>query len=78
MIVAGSRAKLYGVNRKGLQRLGFSKEKLDGLKKAYRIIWRDNTLFSEGVKKAREQLTPFPELDMLLDFLESSKRGVLR
>jgi len=30
------------------------------------------------VKKARQELTPFPELDMLLDFVESSKRGVLR
>jgi UDP-N-acetylglucosamine acyltransferase len=78
MIVAGPRAKLYGVNRKGLQRLGFSKEKLDGLKKAYSLIWRENTLFNEGVKKARRELEPFPELDMLLDFLESSKRGVLR
>ena len=78
MIVAGPRAKLYGVNRKGLQRLGFSKETLDGLKKAYSIIWRENTLFSEGVKKVRQELTPFPELDMLLDFVESSKRGVLR
>ncbi len=78
MIVAGPRAKLYGVNRKGLQRLGFSQEKLDGLKKAYSIIWRENTLFSEGMKKARQELKPFPELDMLLDFVESSKRGVLR
>jgi UDP-N-acetylglucosamine acyltransferase len=78
MIVAGPRAKLYGINRKGLQRLGFSQEKLDGLKKAYSIIWRENVLFSEGVKKVRQELKPFAELDMLLDFLESSKRGVLR
>ena len=78
MIVAGPRAKLYGVNRKGLQRLGFSKDTLDGLKKAYSIIWRENTLFSEGVKRARQELKPFPELDLLLNFVESSKRGILR
>jgi UDP-N-acetylglucosamine acyltransferase len=78
MMTAGPRAKLYGVNRKGLARMGFSREAIDGLKKAYRIIWRDNRRFSEGVEEVKRSLDIFPELKKLLEFFEGSKRGILR
>ncbi len=78
MMTAGPRARLYGVNRKGLRRMGFPREVIDGLKKAYRIIWRENHRFSEGVRQVKNEIPPFPELEMLLSFLEGSKRGILR
>lgn len=78
MITSGHNATLYGVNQRGLSRKGFSRETIDGLKKAFRIIWRENRRFSEGVKKAREEIEPFAELEMLLDFIANSKRGVMR
>lgn len=78
VMVAGTRAKLYGINTRGLQRLGFSQEVIDGLKKAYRIIWRENTRFSDGIAQVKREVDPSPELQMLTDFLEESKRGVLR
>lgn len=78
MMAAGPRAKLYGLNQKGLKRIGFSKEAIDGLKKAYKIIWRENRRFSEGISKVKKEIEPFPELAMLLDFIAASKRGVAR
>lgn len=78
MITAGPRARLYGINRRGLSRAGFSRESIDGLKKAYTIIWRKAGRLSEGIKQARGELKAFPELDMLLQFLDDSKRGILR
>jgi UDP-N-acetylglucosamine acyltransferase len=78
MMTSGERAKLYGLNRKGLSRHGFSPEAIDGLKKAYKIIWRDHQRFSEGISQARKEIPAFPELEMLLAFLEGSKRGILR
>jgi UDP-N-acetylglucosamine acyltransferase len=78
MMTAGPRARLYGVNRKGLKRMGFSQETIDGLKKAFRIIWRENQRFSEGISQVRREVEPFNELDMLLDFFNGSKRGILR
>jgi len=78
MITAGPRARLYGINRKGLARMGFSKEAIDGLKKAYRIIWRDNRRFSEGIEQVKRELKPFPELEILLNFFNGSRRGILR
>lgn len=78
MITAGHRAKLYGINRKGLVRRGFPKEKIDGLKKAYRIIWRENRRLEEGIEQVRREIEPFPELEILLGFLNGTKRGILR
>ena len=78
MITAGDRARLYGINRIGLSRLGFSQETIDGLKKAYKIIWRDNKRLSDGVDQVRKEMELFPELEMLLDFLGDSERGIMR
>jgi len=78
MITAEPRARLFGINRKGLARAGFSKEKIDILKKAYRIIWRENKSFSKGIEQVKRELPPSIELDMLLNFFKNSKRGILR
>ena len=78
MMTAGPRARLYGINRKGLSRMGFSDETISGLKKAYQIIWREHRGFNEGIEQVRKDIPSFPELEMLLAFLEGSKRGILR
>ena len=69
---------MYGVNQKGLARRGFSRETIDILKKAYSILWRKNRSFKNGISQAKEELDLIPELRQLLDFIESSERGVLR
>ncbi len=78
MIGAGSRAKLYGINQKGLSRGGFSREKIDALKRAYRILWKENKKFEEGVRQVQGEIDVFPELNILLKFFDGSKRGILR
>jgi UDP-N-acetylglucosamine acyltransferase len=78
MITAGPRARLYGVNRKGLSRMGFSEETIKGLKRAYSIIWRQNKRFDQGIAQVRQEIEPFAELDLLLDFFKDTKRGILR
>jgi UDP-N-acetylglucosamine acyltransferase len=78
LMASGARAKLYGVNQKGLVRSGFSRETIDGLKRAYRIIWRGNRKVDEGIEEVKRDIGLFPELEMLLDFLDGSKRGILR
>jgi UDP-N-acetylglucosamine acyltransferase len=78
MIVSGERAKLYGINQRGLSRLGWPKEKIAALKKAYSILWRGNRPFGDGIRKVRDEIPSFPELELLLSFLVKSKRGILR
>jgi UDP-N-acetylglucosamine acyltransferase len=78
MIASGDRVKLYGLNQMGLKREGFSQEVINNLKRAYKIIWRDHHLLHEAVERVRKEVPYFKELQMLLDFLASSKRGVVR
>ena len=78
MMASGDRARLFGVNQVGLKRQAFSSEKIRFLKRAYQIIWRDHHLLGEAVELVRKEIPPFEELDLLLDFLASSKRGVVR
>ena len=78
MMAAGDRARLFGLNQTGLKREGFSQEKIQNLKRAYQIIWRDHHLLKEAVEVVRREIPPFGELDQLLDFLNSSERGVVR
>lgn len=78
MLTAGERAKLYGVNRKGLPRQGFSQACIDGLKIAYRILWKEGRRLEDGIAEVTRVVPPSPEITLLLDFLRGSKRGVLR
>jgi UDP-N-acetylglucosamine acyltransferase len=78
MIAAGSRARLYGPNQIGLRRNAFPDSVIQGLKKAYKIIWRDTSIFSDGICRVKEEMELFPELETLLDFLKDSKRGITR
>ncbi|RPI79707.1 MAG: acyl-ACP--UDP-N-acetylglucosamine O-acyltransferase [Desulfobacteraceae bacterium] len=79
MKIAGERAKTYGVNRLGLLRCGLSPETIDGLKKAYKIIWRENIIMHEGIEQVKKEVKSTPELQMLLDFMTApSKRHIMR
>jgi len=79
MRTAGERAKVYDINGLGLKRHGFSSETIAGLKKAYKIIWRENIILHEGIERVKKEVKPSPELQMLLDFMTApSKRHIMR
>ncbi|MCS7203204.1 MAG: acyl-ACP--UDP-N-acetylglucosamine O-acyltransferase [Thermodesulfovibrio sp.] len=77
-MVSGARARLYGLNTVGLKRRGFSDEKINILKKAYKILFRDKLQLKEAIKKVREEFPDIPEIRHLIEFLEANKRGICR
>ncbi|MBI4775917.1 MAG: acyl-ACP--UDP-N-acetylglucosamine O-acyltransferase [Deltaproteobacteria bacterium] len=78
MLASGDRATLHGVNTTGLSRRGFSDEIVQALKKAYRILFRSGLKLAEAMDKVREELGGIPEIERLLDFLNTSERGITR
>jgi len=74
--VAGSPPKLYGLNSVGLERRGFSSETRALLKRAYRILFQSNLNVSQGLERARAEVEQTVEVRLLLDFIESSERGI--
>lgn len=74
----GNRAKLYGINRVGLKRHGFSAERLEKLKEAYKILFRSGLTLKEAIKKTRREIDDSPDVELLLQFIEGSERGICR
>ena len=78
VIAAGDRARLYGLNTVGLKRNNFPEETLLALKKAYRIIFRIGLTLNEAIERAYAEVEQTPEVEIFLEFIKSSRRGITR
>jgi UDP-N-acetylglucosamine acyltransferase len=78
MIVDGHPPRVRGVNTIGMERKGFSAESRDMLKKAHRVLFRKGFSTQQALEEIRGTLTIEDELEHLLTFIESSKRGILK
>jgi UDP-N-acetylglucosamine acyltransferase len=74
----GDRARLRGLNLEGLKRRGFSKETIETIKKAYRIIFQSKLKSKEAVEKVKRELPHSAEVEKLVGFIAESRRGVCR
>lgn len=77
VMAAGNRARLYGLNQRGLKRAGFSPESVRELNQAYRTLFRSGLRLTEALEQLRES-DPGSEVQSLITFLTHSKRGVIR
>jgi UDP-N-acetylglucosamine acyltransferase len=75
---AGYDAKPHGINAEGLKRRGFSPASITEIKRAYKAIYRKGLSLEEAKVQLGEQLANCPELDILLKFLNTSTRGIVR
>lgn len=79
MMAVGNRARLYGLNKVGLRRHGFTREEIDALNKAHKIIFRCGLTMEDALKQVEDEgLRVFPHVSHLVDFVRLSRRGVTR
>lgn len=77
-IIAGKEPTKYcGLNLVGLRRRGFSNELIDHIHNAYRLLYSKGIL-SEGIQEVKNNLQMTKEISYILDFVENSKRGIIR
>jgi UDP-N-acetylglucosamine acyltransferase len=74
----GDRAELAGLNTVGLSRHGFTEEQQGRIKEAFKILFRSKLTLAEALAKLKAELGGNPEIDHLVDFVSSSKRGLTR
>ncbi len=78
IVAAGNSAQPYGINTKGLHRRDFSDDTISLLKRAYRLVYRNNL----DLKTALEEIDKLaPDNSAVLtfsDFLRRSERGIIR
>lgn len=77
-VMAGKEPIKYaGINIVGLRRRGFSNELIQLIHQAYRLLYSKGVL-KEGIEEIRKNLTVTPEIQYIIDFVESSQRGIIR
>jgi len=69
---------VFGANSVGLERRGFSKQAIESLQTALRLLTRSNLNTSQAVARIRAEVPPCAEVDELLDFIHASERGVVK
>ncbi len=78
VIASGDRARLYGLNKVGLKRNGFSEATLAALKITYRIFFRIGLTMNEAIARVRAEVDQLPEVVNFIKFIQSTSRGITR
>lgn len=69
--------RFAGLNLVGLRRRGFSNELITNISEAYKLLFSKG-LVKEGIEAIRENIEITPEIQYIIDFVESSERGIIR
>ncbi|NVK53981.1 MAG: acyl-ACP--UDP-N-acetylglucosamine O-acyltransferase [Alteromonadaceae bacterium] len=78
VMVSGTKHVPQGINSEGLRRRGYSKETIMAIKRAYKVIYRDNNTIDEAVAKLQDMVGEHAEIALLISFLTGSERGIVR
>lgn len=77
-LTVGNHAKCYGLNKVGMRRRGYTRETLDALHHAFHLLLSAKLNTTQAIERIREEITGTPEVDELVQFVESSRRGVVK
>jgi UDP-N-acetylglucosamine acyltransferase len=66
------------INVEGIKRRGFDKQQISLLRKAYKIIFRQGLRIEEAQQALKELSADSDVLQVLLDFINASERGIAR
>jgi UDP-N-acetylglucosamine acyltransferase len=76
--VAKRDVSAYGLNAIGLERRGFSKERIRQIHHAYKVLLASRLNTSQALAKLKAEDNPGPDVEMLISFIETSERGVIK
>lgn len=77
-LTVGNHARCYGLNVTGMKRRGHSRETINTLHHAFRLLLSSRLNTSQALSAIREEITGSTEVDELVRFIETSKRGVIK
>ena len=76
MLVRGP-SVVRSINLIGLRRARFSKESIESIKEAYRLLYQSNLNTSQAIEEIGK-MKPSRELKHLVEFVQNSKRGICK
>jgi len=78
VMAAGDGAKPHGINAEGLRRRGFSSAALTEIKRAYKTLYKSGLTLEQAKAQLAEHAKSCAEVGLLVEFLQSSTRGIVR
>jgi UDP-N-acetylglucosamine acyltransferase len=77
-IVTERETKSFGINTIGLERKGFSPDRLQAIKCAYRLLLRSKLNTTQALAEMRKTLAGSADVRELIQFVESAERGIVK
>jgi UDP-N-acetylglucosamine acyltransferase len=77
-LTVGNHAKCYGLNVTGMKRRGYTPDVIEALHHAFRLLLNSRLNTSQAIEAIKEEITLSEEVTELVNFIESSKRGVVK
>ncbi len=74
----GNHAACYGANTIGLRRKGFSNEAIRHIQHAFHLLLAAKLNTTQALERLKAELRGTPEIDYLIQFIETSQRGVTK
>jgi UDP-N-acetylglucosamine acyltransferase len=79
VMVSGNPAHAFAMNVEGMRRKGWSKNVIQALRQAFKLIYKEGLTTEQAIQQIRTDLLPeAPEAQLLIDSLEQSTRGIVR
>ena len=76
--VAGSPAVAKTINTEGLRRRGFDASEIAALRRAFKIVYRQGLTLEVALDRLQLMVEDTPSIQMLIDSLRQSQRGIVR
>jgi UDP-N-acetylglucosamine acyltransferase len=79
VMVSGNPSAAHGMNYEGMRRRGWSKETINALRLAFKTVYRQGLTTVQAIEVLSQELLPqHPQVQLLIDSLQQSTRGIVR
>lgn len=76
--VSGAPAEVKTINTEGLRRRGYSSEAISQIRRAFKILYRQGLTIDIALDRLELMLRDTPEIQILIDSIRASERGIVR
>jgi UDP-N-acetylglucosamine acyltransferase len=77
-LTVGNHARCFGLNTTGMKRRGYSREVIKSLHHAFRLLLSSKLNTSQALEQIKESIPDCQEVAELVQFIETSQRGVVK
>ena len=77
-LTVGNHASCYGLNATGMKRRGYPRRVITALHHAFRLLLSSKLNTTQALERIREESETCAEVDLLVEFIETSRRGVIK